>query len=105
MAVAHSAGRLQEHFVYLHFQSKVAVVQEGEDQFPYCDFCVMHTPLGRLIKHQRTAQCDKNTQIRWRRWDVEITDKYLEDTFSLTSEDAVECIDGLEVFKYLGRLL
>ena len=27
LAVAHSAGLLQEHFMYCHFRSKVAVVQ------------------------------------------------------------------------------
>ena len=26
-AISHSAGRLQKHFMYLHFRSKLAVVQ------------------------------------------------------------------------------
>ena len=34
-----------------------------------------------------------------------ILDKYLEATFSLIGEDEAECIEGVEVFKYLGRLL
>ena len=36
-AIAHSVGRLQEHFMYRHFQSKVAVVQEGVEPLNRCD--------------------------------------------------------------------
>ena len=31
MAVALSAGRIQEHFMYFHFRYKVAVVKEGAE--------------------------------------------------------------------------
>ena len=65
----------------------------------------MHTTAGRLIKHQRMACFDKNTHMRWRRRDVAIVDKCSEATLSLTGEDEAECIEGTEVFKYLGRLL
>ena len=36
---------------------------------------------------------------------MEIVDKFSEDTFSITGEYKAECIDVVEVFKYLGRLL
>ena len=103
--VAHSAGRLREHLIYRHFWSKMAVFQEGVELLPRCESCVMHMPAGRLIKHQRTARCDKNSHMRWWRRDVAIADKFTEETFSLTGEDKAYCIEVLEVFKYLGRLL
>ena len=59
--VSHSAGRLQYHFMYCQFWSKVAVVQEGAETLPRCDLCGMHILVGRLIKHRQTAQCDKST--------------------------------------------
>ena len=34
-----------------------------------------------------------------------VVDKCSEANFSLTGDDEAECIDGNEVFKYLGRLL
>ena len=34
-----------------------------------------------------------------------IADKCSEATFSLTWEDEAECIEGVEVINYLGRLL
>ena len=30
-------GRLQEHFMYRHWKSKVAIVQEGPSLIPRCD--------------------------------------------------------------------
>ena len=60
---------------------------EGEELLPRCDLCRIHMSEGRLTKHQRTARCEKNTQMRWRIRDVAIVDKYSEATFSLTRED------------------
>ena len=50
-AVAHSVGRLRKHFMYRHFCSRVAVVQEGKETMPRCDLCGMHMRLGRLINN------------------------------------------------------
>ena len=71
-AVAHSAGRPREHFMYCHFRSKVEVVQEGNKSLPCCDLYGMHMPAERLIRHMKTASCDKKIQMMWRRRDVEI---------------------------------
>ena len=71
-SVAHRVGRLRENFMYHHFISKVAVVQEGMETLPRYDLCGMHMPTGRLINNRKTARCDKNTQMRWSRRDVEI---------------------------------
>ena len=98
-AVSHSAGRLREHFMYRHLQSKVALVQEGAKFLPCCDLFGMHMPVRRLIKYQRTARCDKNTQMRWHIRDVAIADGCSEETFSLTGEEDVEYIEGVKVFK------
>ena len=75
------------------------MVQEGEEPLPLCDFLGIHMLAGRIIKHQRTAHCDKNSQMRWRRRDVAIADRCSEATFSLTGEDGAEFIEGVEVFK------
>ena len=86
-AVAHSSGRLHKHFMFRHFRSKVVLFQEDKDPLLRCDLCGIHMPEGRLLRHRKTARCDRNTQIRWRRWDVAIADKRLEATLSLTGED------------------
>ena len=42
LAVANSAGRLCDHFMYQHFRSRVEVVQEGKEPMTHCDMCGMH---------------------------------------------------------------
>ena len=61
----------------------------------------MHIPAGWIIKHRRTAICDKNTQIRWQRRNVAIVNKCTEATFSLTGEDGAESAKGVEA---IGKL-
>ena len=61
--------------MYFHFRFKVAVVQEGAKMLTRCVLCIMHMSAGWLIKHHRTAQFAKNTQMRWQRRDVAIADK------------------------------
>ena len=51
-AVAHSPGRLQEHFMFRHFWSQIAVVQKGKEPLPCFNLCGMHMPAGRIIKHR-----------------------------------------------------
>ena len=61
MAVAHSVGLIHKPFMYRHLRSKVVVVQEGTEPLSCYDLCGNHMTAGQLIKHQRTAHCDKNT--------------------------------------------
>ena len=103
--VAHSAGQMREHFMYRHLFSWIAVVQEGRETLPRCDLCGMHIPEGRLRKHQQTQRCDRNTQMQCRRRDVVIVSRCAEASFSLAGEDHAEQIDGMDTFKYLGRIL
>ena len=65
----------------------------------------MHMPVGRIIRHRKTELCNKSTQMRWRRRGVSIAARCLEATFSIIGEEEVERIEGVELFKYLGRLL
>ena len=104
-AVAHSAGRLRENFMYFHFRYNFEVFQEGTEPLPCCDLCGIHMPARRIISHRNTARCNKNTQMRWRRRGVAIAARYLESTFILTGEEESEHIKGVEVFKYLRRML
>ena len=91
--------------MYRHFGSKVAVVQEWEELLPYCDWCGMNIPEGLIIRHRMTVRCKKNTQMRWRRRDVAIASMCSESTFSVKWEDEAERIEGVDVFKYLRRML
>ena len=65
----------------------------------------MHMPAGRLIKHQLTQRCNSNTQIWGRRRDVAISGQFAEASFRLTGGEEAEFFEGLETFKYLGRML
>ena len=103
--VVHSAGWMIEHFMYRHFLARIKVVQEGREPLPRCDLCGMHIPAGRLLKHQREKRCNRNTQMRWRWKDVAIVSQCEGMTFILTGEDDTEFIEGVETFKYLGRIL
>ena len=53
--VAHSAGRIREHFMFRHIRSKV-VAQEGKEPLPRCYLCRMHMPAGRLLRHKKTER-------------------------------------------------
>ena len=96
LEVVHSAGRIQEHFMYRHFWSNVAVVQYGP--LPRCELCGIQMPAGWLIKHCQTAICEKKTQMQWRGRDVVIANKFPEATFSFTGEDGSESVEVVEVF-------
>ena len=104
-AVCHSAGRLREHFMFRHFRSRIAVVQEVREPLPRCDMCGMHMPAGRLIRHLWTERCDRNNQMSLRRRDVEIAAKCVGATLSLTGDYGAEILEVVDYFNYLGRIL
>ena len=80
-------------------------MQEGKETLPRCDLCGMHMPAGRLTKHHRTRRCDKNRQMWWRRREAAIARRCTEASFILTVEEEAEYIEGVDTFKYLGRML
>ena len=67
--------------------------------------CGMHMPVGRLLKHRKTACCFNNAGMRLIRRDVEVAIWYACMEFSLNRKDRGETIKGVELFKYLGRML
>ena len=71
-AIAHSADRIPEQFIYAHFHSRVVVLQEGREPLPQCSKCGMSFSSGSILKHQRTSRLNKYDQMRWRRRDVTI---------------------------------
>ena len=62
-------------------------------------------PDERLIKHQRTELCFKNTEMRIRLKDVEVASRYADMEFNLIGKDGEETIEGVSLFTYLGRSL
>ena len=65
----------------------------------------MHITAGRIISYRRMPCCDKHIHMMWRRQDVAIASRCLEETFSITGEEKEERIEVVEVFKYLGWIL
>ena len=43
--------------------------------------------------------------MRWRRRDVDIAAKCTGSNFSLTGDDRADCFEGVDFFKYVGRVL
>ena len=64
-------------------------MQEGLKLFPWCDQCGMHIPAAELFKHMQLDKCNKATEIRLRRRDVDMAERCGEMEFSL---------EGVEVF-------
>ena len=87
LEVAHSTGRMRINFHVQTLFSRIEVVQEGKDPLPCCDLCIIHMPAGRLIKHQKSQRCYRNTQMHWRRRDVAIVIQCKGGPFSLAGED------------------
>ena len=68
------------------------VVQEGAEPLPHCDLCVIHMPVGWIIKHWKTQICDKNNHLKWRRRDMYIARQCAEVTSRITGEYGAEII-------------
>ena len=94
---------MMENFMYRKVRLKVGVLQEGRETLPRCNMCRMHMLVMRLLKHHRTACCFKNTEMRIRSRDVEVTIQCLEMEFSLTEKERKETIMVVALFKYLGQ--
>ena len=65
----------------------------------------MHMPEGHLIKHRRTAHCLNNTDMWIIHRDVEVVSLCSDTEFSLNGEEGGDKIEGVVIFKYLGRPL
>ena len=47
-------GRLREHFMYLHWKSKVAIIKDRTEPLPRCDQCGMHMPAAKILNYRQT---------------------------------------------------
>ena len=79
--------------------------QEGSEPMTCFYMCGMHMPVVRLIRHLHTEICDRNTQMRLRRRYLEIAEKCVGETLSPTGYDGAKYFEGVDSFKYLGRVL
>ena len=68
-------GSLRENFMFCHWKSKVAILQEGTELLLRCDQCRMHMQADRLFKHRQLKKCHKLTE-RWiQQRDVEMAER------------------------------
>ena len=102
-AVAHRTGRLRENFVFRYFWYQIAMVPEGKEPMPCCNLCGMHMPAGWLIKHLWMAQRDRNTQMKWKRRNVEIVSNCTGETFSLTGRTEQSVLRGFNISSIGGK--
>ena len=51
---AKTPGRLREYFMYQHWKSKVAIMQEGQEPLPRCYQRKMHIPEAKIFKNRQT---------------------------------------------------
>ena len=91
--------------MYRHSFAWIAVVRERWELLARCDQCGMNISAGRLLKHQRMKRYDWNMQIWWQRRDVAIASRCEKAMFILIGEEYVECIEGVESFKYMVKIL
>ena len=67
---ANKPGRLQKHFTYQHWKSKVSILQEVLEPLPRCDLCGIHFPETRVIKHRYAKRHNRGMDMRIRGRDV-----------------------------------
>ena len=90
---------MRHHFRDLHFQDKVTVKKDGQS-YPQCTYCGMQTnPI--VHGHWRTESCSIGANRRVQREAAVTSALTLRCTFTVHGD----VLEGVEVFKYLGRLL
>ena len=67
MARAHNPGRIPKHFVYRHWNAKIAILKEGPSPLLQCTDCVINISLTRLENHKQTDRCYRVTDM-WLQW-------------------------------------
>ena len=82
-ARAKTPGRLRKHLMYRHWNSEVAIMQEGTEPLPQCEQCGMHMPTARILKHRQSNKCYKAMERRFRRRDVDMAERCGEMELSL----------------------
>ena len=59
----------------------------------------------RISKYKYNARCEKVTEMRLKRRDVEIAERYMEMEFRFYGREGFVMLEGDENFKYMGRPL
>ena len=68
LARAHNPGRLREHFMYMHCNSKIDIIKEGPSPLPRFNNFGMHILEDILERNKHTSRCDRETDTQlWRR--------------------------------------
>ena len=91
--------------MYRHWKSKVAIMQEGPEPLPRCDKCGIHMPAARIFKHRHMDNCNKATERRlWRR-DMEMSARCGEMEFSMEGGEGGDRVEVVTTLRYLGSPL
>ena len=91
--------------MYLHWKSKVAIMQEVLEPLPQCEQCGIHMPAARLFKHRQSENCHKAMESRPQRRDVDMVERCGEMGFSLEGGEGKEGVENVKTFRYLGSPL
>ena len=103
LARSNTLGILRENFMYLHWKSKVDIMQERTEPLPQWDQCGMYMPEARIFKHRQTDKCNKATDIRLRVRDVEMKAWCGEMYFSMEGGEGDERVEVVAKFWCLVR--
>ena len=57
-------GRLREHFMYRHWNLKVAIMKEVPEPLPRCDQYGVDMPTANNLKHSQSYKCHNVTDRR-----------------------------------------
>ena len=91
-------GRPRENFMFCHWKSKVAILQEGPELLTQFYQCGIHMQAARLFKHRHLDKCHKSTERRiWRR-DVEMAARCGEMEFDLDREEGDKILENVPNF-------
>ena len=96
----------QFHLRALYIRSELNLFQDQTGQINnLIGRYIMELSQLKYIQRYMTPSLgyNKNTQMRWQRRDVKISNKCPEVTFSLAGEDGAESVEGVELFKYFGQ--
>ena len=90
--------RLREHFMFRHWKSKVAILQEVPETLPRCDQCGMNIQETRLFKYWQSDKYHKSTERRLRRRDVDMATRCEKMEFNLDGEEGDERVENVPNF-------
>lgn len=90
---------MRRHFMFMHNQHAIHIVEEGNTPFPRCEECGMHLKNPNTASHRRSHVCQQGRRKRRER---------AKDVQRKAANEVVFYINGnpienVKFFKYLGR--